>query len=70
MAGGNRKDHDCHNLRLDLEDETNPVLELIYRISVTFLNFVSLPFVIQFQAIKTFIGKTTKKFNTMKLIAS
>ena len=63
MAGGNREDGDCHNLRLDLEDETNPVLEVIFLTAAAFLNFASLPFVVQFQAIKTFIRKITKKLN-------
>ena len=66
MAGGNRKHHDCRMLRLELEAETYPVLEAIYLISVAFLNFVSLPFVVQFHTIKNFVIQTiTKlKFNT------
>ena len=63
MAGGNCKDHDCHNLRLDIEDETNPVLEVIYLTGAAFLNFASLPFVVQFQAIKTFMRQAAKKLN-------
>ena len=64
MAGGNRKDHDCHNLRLDLEAETYPVLEVIYRTSTAFLNFASLPLVVQFQAIKNFIKQAAKKLKS------
>ena len=61
MAGGNRKDHDCHELREDLEAEANPVLEVIRLISIAFLNFASLPFVIQFQTVKKFCKTNCKK---------
>ena len=61
MTGGNRKDHDCREFRLDLEAKTNLVLEVIYFISVAFLNFASLPFVVQFQAIKNFIRQAAMK---------
>ena len=64
MAGGNRKDHDCHDSRANLEAEANPVVDVVYIISTTFLNFVSLSFVIQFRTIKNVVGKAAKKFNT------
>ena len=63
MAGGNRKDHDCHDLRANLVAETNLVIDVTYIISTAFLNFVSLSFVIQFQTIKNVIGKAVKKFS-------
>ena len=52
MAGGYRRDHDCNSLRMDLEAESNPVIEVITFLSAGFLNFASLPFVIQFQTVK------------------
>ena len=52
MAGGDRKDHDCHSLRMNLETGTNPVLEFTGVILVVLLNFVTLAFVIQFQTVK------------------
>ena len=53
MVGGNREGHDCHMLRLDLNAETVPApLQVTYLISIAFLNFASLPFVIEFQAVK------------------
>ena len=61
MAGGNRRDHDCHSLRMNLEAESIHVLEIIYFVSNAFLSFVSIPFVIQFQTVKksmTFSRKT------------
>ena len=64
MAGGNRDIDDCHSLRLDIESETNPVADVITMISIAFLNFASLSFVIQFQTIKKVVGKAAKKFNT------
>ena len=64
MAGGNRRDHDCHSLRLDVESETNPVVDVFSIISRAILNFASLSFVIQFQTIKNVVGKAVKKFNT------
>ena len=64
MAGGNRRDHDCNSLRMDLEAESNPVVDVIFLLSFAFLNFVSLSFVIQFQTIKNVVGKAAKKFNT------
>ena len=63
MAGGNRKDHDCHKLRLDLEAETNFVIEAIYLILVAFLNFASLPFVIQFQTVKHTVRQVTRRLS-------
>ena len=55
MAGGNRRDHDCNSLRMDLEDESNPVIEVITILLTGFLNFASLPFVIQYQEVKNSI---------------
>ena len=52
MAGGIRKDHDCQELRLKVEAESYPLIEVFYLISLSFLNFSSLPFVIQFQTVK------------------
>ena len=66
MAGGNRKDHDCHELREDLEAETYPGLEMAYLISVAFLNFASLPLVVQFYAVKEFARQAVKKLKLCK----
>ena len=63
MAGGDRKDHDCHNLRLDLEAETNFVIEVIYLILIAFLNFASLPFVIQFQTVKHTVRQAKRRLS-------
>ena len=52
MAGGYRKDHDCHKLRLDLEAESNFVIEAMYLVLTAFINFASLPLVIQFHTVK------------------
>ena len=59
MAGGNRRDHDCNSLRMDLEAESNPVIEVVTFLSSGFLNFVSLPFVIQYRTVKNSV-KTTR----------
>ena len=64
MAGGNHRDHDCNSLRMDLEAESNPVVDVIFLLSFAFLNFVSLSFVIQFQTIKNVVKKTAMKFKT------
>ena len=63
MAGGNRRDHGCNGLRMDLEAETNPVVDVFSIISNAILNFASLSFVIQFQTIKRVVGKAVKKFH-------
>ena len=52
MAGGIRKDHDCQELRLKVEAESNPFVNAFYTILFSLLNFSTLPFVIQFQTIK------------------
>ena len=62
MAGGNRKHHDCHELRLDLEAEINPVLEVMNFILIASLNCATLPFVIQFQTVKKLIAQAARKF--------
>ena len=64
MAGGNHEHHDCHDLRVNLEAETNPVVDVITTISILFLNFVTLSFVIQFQTVKRVLGKAARRFNT------
>ena len=64
MAGGTRKEHDCHKLREDLEDNAASVLEVISLFFLTFMNFASLPFVIQFQTIKKLITQFFSKFAT------
>ena len=64
MAGGDRKDHDCHMLRQDLEAEVSPVVEVIYLTLVAFLNFASLPFVIQYQTVQHSVRKASRKIST------
>ena len=54
MAGGNRKGHDCHELREVLESNATFVLEVISLLFLAFQNFASLPFVIQFQTVKKY----------------
>ena len=61
MTGGNREGHHCCMLRLDLEAETFPALEVIYLMLIAFLNFGSLPFVIEFQTIKKRVRQAAKK---------
>ena len=61
MEGGSRKYHDCHELKSDLEAESYPVVEVINLIFNAFLNFASLPFVIQFQTIKKVVGKIRRR---------
>ena len=61
MAGGNRKYHDCRDLRLDLEAEINPVLEVMNFIINASLNFATLPFVIQFQTVKKLTAQAARK---------
>ena len=61
MAGGNRKDHDCRELREDLEAHTNPVIEVFNLMLLAFHNFASLPFVIQFQTIKNSLRQARQK---------
>ena len=68
MVGGNREGHDCHMLRLDLEAETIPELEVIFLISIGFLNFASLPLVVEFQTIQKSVRRASKKLKlTTKL---
>ena len=64
MAGGNQKYDDCHELRLDLEAEMNPVLEVITFIFIALLNYASLPFVIQFETIKKSVRRATSRLNS------
>lgn len=68
MAGGNRKDHDCQNLRQHLEADVKPVVEVIYLVLIAFLNFASLPFVIQFQTVKHSVRRVTRKFSSHNLL--
>ena len=64
MAGGTRKDHDCQKSKQDLESDSNPIPEMIYFILIGFLNFASLPFVVQFQTVKHQVRRVTQKFST------
>ena len=63
MVGGNRKHLDCHSLRQDLEAQVTPALEVIIFLLVGFLPFASLPFVIQFQTVKTTIRQTSRNLS-------
>ena len=56
MAGGNRKYYDCQELKSDLEAETSPMAEVILLTLNAFLNFASLPFVIQFKTLKNVVA--------------
>ena len=60
MAGGHRRDHDCNSLRMDLEAESNPVIEVIIFLLSGLLNFASLPFVIQYQTVKNSVKATRR----------
>ena len=64
MAGGSRKEHNCHELREDLEDNATFVLEVISLFFLALQNFASLPFVIQFQTIKKTITQFFSKFTS------
>ena len=58
MAGGYRRDHDCNSLRMDLEAESNPVIEVIMFLLTGLPNFATLPFVIQYQTVKNSVKAT------------
>ena len=64
MAGGTRKEHDCRELRENLEDNATSVLEVLSLFFLAFQNFASLPFVIQFQTIKKSITQFFSKFTS------
>ena len=68
MAGGNRKGHDCHMLRQDLEAES-PIVEIIYLVLLAFVNFASLPFVIQFQTAKSTLRRASRRISKATFIA-
>ena len=68
MAGGHRKHLDCHSLRQDFETDVDPTLEIIYLIFVAFLNFSSIPFVIQYRTVKRLINRFSSSILT-KLVA-
>ena len=63
MAGGTRKDYNCDSLRLDLEAETNPLAEIVNNILTAFINFATLPFVVQFQTVKHNIKQVKKRLS-------
>ena len=65
MEGGNREGHDCRMLRLDLEAETIPALGVVYLVFIAFLNYSTLPFVIEFQAIKKRVRQAAKKLKLL-----
>ena len=68
MAGGDRRGHDCQDLRRDLEADVNPVVEVIYLVLIAFLNFASLPFVIQFQTVKHSVRRVTQRLSSHNTI--
>ena len=63
MAGGGRKDHNCNKLRLEFEAETNFVIEILFLIMIAFINFASLPFVIQFETAKYTVRQATRRLS-------
>ena len=69
MAGGDRRDHDCQDLRRDLEADIQPVVEVTYLVLVAFLNFSSLPFVIQFQTVKHSVRQITQRLSSHNTIS-
>ena len=70
MAGGDRKDHDCHSLRMSLDTGTNPVLEFTGLILIALLNFVTLAFVVQFQTVKKSLRRATRNLSEPLVIIS
>lgn len=63
MVGGNRKYHDCHMLKSDIDNTTSFVGFIINFTLIGFQNFVHLTFVIQFQTVKKSIQQAVRKFN-------
>ena len=51
-------------LRMGLEAEISQILEIFTFTSITFLNFATLSFVIQFKTVKNSVRQATRKFNT------
>ena len=64
MAGGNRKGHDCRELREVLESNAIFVLEVFSRLFLAFQNFAFLVFVIQFQTVKKSITQFFSQFTS------
>ena len=61
MAGGANRSHTCEKFRNGFEKLTYPGLEYLYLIFFTFLNFSSLPFVIQYKAVKQSVKEATRR---------
>ena len=66
MAGGTNRSHTCEKFRNEFEKLSYPGLECIYLILFTFLNFSSLPFVIQYKAVKQSVKEATKRLRLKK----
>ena len=66
MAGGASRSHTCEKFRNEFESLTHPGLECTYLILFTFLNFSSLPFVIQYKTVKRSVKEATKRLNLKK----
>ena len=66
MAGGTNRSHTCEKFRNEFEKLSYPGLECIYLILFTFLNFSSLPFVIQYKEVKQSVKEATRRLNLKK----
>ena len=66
MAGGASRSHTCEKFRNEFEGLTHPGLECFYLILFTFLNFSSLPFVIQYKTVKRSVKEATRRLTLKK----
>jgi len=66
MAGGSRRSVTCEPYRREFESLSHPGLECTYLILFAFLNFSSLPFVIQYKTVKRSVKEATRRLTLKK----
>jgi len=66
MAGGSQRSHTCEPYRREFESLSHPGLECTYLILFAFLNFSSLPFVIQYKTVKRSVKEATRRLTLKK----
>ena len=66
MSGGTSRSNTCEPYRREFESLSHPGLECFYLILFAFLNFVSLPFVIQYKTVKRSVKEATRRLTLKK----
>jgi len=70
MAQGIRENEDCQSYKKEVENLSLPELHVIYTVLFAFLNFSSLPLVVQFRTVKDSVRQAARRMSRRSTTSS